>query len=125
MMEHLQNKRSIEKTKEIITYVHIAMLNDLLQRLKLSQVDTDGIVVITALSGTSISFYLSKLLMFRSMIELEKIRPKSKLAKYFFADDDVGTLFRAHLKPLNELFAFTSAGVKPLLDEMKWQDCIE
>jgi len=44
-------------------------------------------------------------------------------AKYFFGDDRSATLFRTYVKPLNNLFAFTSAGVKPLLDGMKWQDC--
>ncbi len=57
------------------------------------------------------------------MIELEKKRKKSVFAKYFFGDDKHATLFRKYLKPLNNIFAFTSAGVKPLLDEHKWQDC--
>ena len=59
----------------------------------------------------------------RSLIELEKKRKKSPFAKYFFGDDKHSRLFREFVKPLNNLFAFTSAGVKPLLDEMKWQQC--
>jgi hypothetical protein len=59
----------------------------------------------------------------RSLIELEKSRPESKFAKYYFGDDQSATIFRKCCKSLNSLFAFTSAGVKPLLDEMKWQDC--
>ena len=61
----------------------------------------------------------------RSLIELEKKRKKSPFARYFFGDDRHATLFRSHVKRLNNLFSFTSAGVKPLLNEMKWQQCLK
>ena len=59
----------------------------------------------------------------RAMIELEKTRPKSIFAKYFFGNDKAATLFRANLQGFNKLMALASKIVRPISTRDKWHQC--